>query len=152
MIRLTTFLAAISLSFSMIACGASSSSNNDNKLSTEEQVEEATPVVEEVEAVEEFGPDTTIPTSIDKPIVFDFNAVWCPPCQRFKPIFHDVAKEYSAKARFISVDVDNNKNIARQFEVSSIPQISILKTDGQIVSSVGYMDKEEFINFLNTNL
>ena len=48
----------------------------------------------------------------------------------------------------MSVDVDNSPNAARQFEVSAIPQVSILMPDGTITSTVGYMEKAQFLQFL----
>lgn len=156
MSRIFTLLTAILVSLSMMACSNTSSKASMSQLDSaarlsEEDVETLSPTEGE-EAVEEFGPSTEIPEKLTKPIVFDFSAVWCPPCQRFKPVFHSVAKEYKDKARFITVDVDNNQEIARQFQVSSIPQISILKPDGNVVSAMGYMDKADFVKFLDTNL
>jgi len=158
MIRITTLIAALAFSLGLMACGNSSSSTaaaesrlDSAAMHSEEAVDDLTPAQAE-EVVEEFSASTNIPDTLTEPIVFDFSAVWCPPCQRFKPIFHDVARTYRPKARFISVDVDDNQEIARQFGVSSIPQISILKPDGKVVSTMGFMTKAEFTKFLDDNL
>ena len=49
----------------------------------------------------------------------------------------------------MSVDVDNSPETARQFEVSAIPQVSILMPDGTITSTVGFMDKDQFVDFIS---
>lgn len=88
-------------------------------------------------------PDATLVT------IIDFNATWCGPCQRFAPIFEEVAKEMKGKAKFVSVDVDNSPVAAQQFNVQSIPQITVLKPDGTYKSTIGFMEKDQFIKFLN---
>ena len=65
-------------------------------------------------------PHETLPT------IIDFNAVWCGPCQRFTPIFARVARNIMAEAIFMSVDVDKSSELARMFEVRSIPQLTVL--------------------------
>ena len=102
--------------------------------------------------MEEFTSSSVLPDKTDVPIVIDFNAVWCGPCQYFKPIFHETAAEYKGKARFISVNVDNNRELAMKFKVRSIPQITIVRPDGQVVSTVGAMEKADFEKFLKENL
>ena len=91
-------------------------------------------------------PDKTLPT------IIDFNATWCGPCQRFAPIFEEVAKEFKGKAIFMSIDVDNSPIAAQQFEVNSIPQITILMPDGTYKSTVGFMEKQQFIDFISPSL
>ncbi|MDE6557425.1 MAG: thioredoxin family protein, partial [Duncaniella sp.] len=109
-----------------------------------EKIEAAQAEVAVVESLTNgtIAPHATLPT------VIDFNATWCPPCQKFAPIFHEVAEEMKGKALFMSVDVDKNAAVARQFGVQSIPQISILYPDGTVRSTVGFMPKEEFLKFL----
>ena len=107
----------------------------------------STPAVETPDVVVKWGnspiePDASLPT------VIDFNATWCGPCVKFGPVYHAVAAEYAGKARFLSVDVDDARDVAVKFGVSSIPQISVLMPDGTVRSTVGYMTAEEFRDFL----
>ena len=88
----------------------------------------------------------------DKPIIVDFNAKWCMPCQEFAPNFESVASKMSDKATFISVDIDNWKELAMEYEANSIPMVVIIKPNGEKESTVGYMTEEEFMNFLNEKL
>lgn len=86
------------------------------------------------------------------PIVIDFNAEWCPPCRMFGPVFHEVAASMQGKARFVSVNVDDYSAVARKFGVTSIPQVTVLKPDGSIVNTTGYMDRPTFEAFLSSAL
>ena len=130
----------------MTACGNSSTKTDaaaTDTVATEQTVE--TPATATVDAVSELNEDIAIEPAADgKPTVIDFNATWCGPCKNFAPIFHKVAGEMADKAHFLSVDVDNCPTAAQQFKVQSIPQVTILKTDGTSESSVGFMEESEF--------
>lgn len=87
-----------------------------------------------------------------KPLVIDFSATWCGPCQRFKPTFHAVAEQYAAKADFATADVDECVNLAQKYQVESIPFVLIIKPDGTTDSSMGLLSEAEFKAFLDKNL
>lgn len=80
----------------------------------------------------------------DHPVVVDFNAVWCGPCQRFKPTFDAMAQKYDGKIEFISVDVERCPETAAAFNVQGIPHILFVTTDGTISSHVGFMEEAQF--------
>ena len=145
--------AAMTIGVQLQACnnGKTVEAENATETTTETTTEAATTAKAE-DAVEEFTSSSVLPDKTDVPIVIDFNAVWCGPCQYFKPVFHEVAAEYKGKARFISVNVDNNRELAMKFKVRSIPQITIVRPDGQVVSTVGAMEKADFEKFLKDNL
>lgn len=88
----------------------------------------------------------------DKPVIVDFNAVWCGPCQKFAPNFESVAKKNANSATFISVDVDKWQDVAMKYNAQSIPMIVIIKPNGETVSQVGYMTEAEFEEFVNQNI
>jgi thioredoxin 1 len=70
--------------------------------------------------------------SSDKPVVVDFWAEWCGPCLRIAPILDEVASENADKITVAKVNVDENPDIARQFDIMSIPTMIVFK-DGQPV-------------------
>lgn len=137
------------------SCG----SNGDKATATAVEATDSTTTTEAVEAVQpasdavviELGENDTLePTT--SPIVIDFSATWCGPCQQFKPTYHKVAEEYSDKAIFASADVDVCKALAEKYNVQSIPYILVLKLDGTTESVMGNMSEAEFKAFLDKAL
>ena len=97
--------------------------------------------------------DQIIPET--NPVVIDFNATWCGPCNQFSPVYHKVADEYASKAVFTSADVDVCTSLAQKYEIQSIPAVFIVypeSTGKKPVSTIGYMNEEEFKAFLDKNL
>lgn len=70
--------------------------------------------------------------------------MWCGPCQQFKPVFEQVAKDFAGKAQFISVNVDSCPDVAKAFGVSPIPQISVIMPNGDTDKAIGAMSLEQF--------
>ncbi len=107
-------------------------------------VEEAAAVTAE-EAVVELAAGTTEIAAADVPTIIDFNAVWCGPCQRFKPVFHKVAEEFKGKALFVSVNTDSCPDIAQKYQIQSIPQIVTVMPDGTATAGpTGYQEEADF--------
>lgn len=76
-----------------------------------------------------------------KPVLIDFWASWCGPCKMMSPIVDEIANEIGEKAIVGKVNVDEQENLARQFQIMSIPTLVIIK-NGQVVKSfVGVQDK-----------
>jgi thioredoxin 1 len=67
--------------------------------------------------------------SSDQPVLVDFWAEWCGPCKLINPILEDLATEYDGKLRIVKVDVDESPDVARRYEVMSIPTL-VLFNDG----------------------
>ena len=79
------------------------------------------------------------------PQVIDFNATWCGPCRMFAPTFEKLEKKYEGKITFQSVDVDENPDMAAQYEVQSIPTVVYIDAEGKTVDvTVGLLSEEEF--------
>ncbi len=107
-------------------------------------VEEAAAVTAE-EAVVELAAGTTEIAAANVPTIIDFNAVWCGPCQRFKPVFHKVAEEFKGKAVFVSVNTDSCPDIAQKYQIQSIPQIVTVMPDGTATAGpTGYQEEADF--------
>ena len=68
--------------------------------------------------------------SADTAIVVDFWAEWCGPCKTIAPVLDEIAEEHAGKLRVGKVNVDDSPDVARRFEVMSIPTLIVFK-DGQ---------------------
>jgi thioredoxin 1 len=63
------------------------------------------------------------------PVLVDFTAVWCPPCQALAPILEEVAGEQAGRLEIVKLDVDENPATTMRFDVMSMPTL-ILFQDG----------------------
>ena len=81
-------------------------------------------------------------TKSDKPVLVDFWAVWCGPCQMMAPIVHELETEMP-DVQIGKVNVDEQMDLARQFRVVSIPTLIIFKNGQEVQRMVGVTSKEE---------
>lgn len=88
----------------------------------------------------------------DKYIVVDFWASWCGPCKMLAPVFEKVAEKFGGKAIFAKVDVDEESDIAAEYNIFSIPTIIMFKGGNEIARRSGYMSENELENFINSNI
>ena len=84
-----------------------------------------------------------------KPVLVDFWAVWCGPCQMQGPIVEDVAKEMAGKAVVGKLNVDENPQMAQKYGVMSIPTIMMFKNGTVVKQFVGVQSKEVLLGELN---
>jgi len=85
----------------------------------------------------------------DKPVLVDFWAVWCGPCQVQGPIVEDVAITLGAKAKVGKMNVDENPAIPQKFGIMSIPTLMIFKGGAVVKQFVGVQSKETLLSELN---
>ncbi len=84
-----------------------------------------------------------------KPVLVDFWAVWCGPCQVQGPIVEDVAKTMAGNAVIGKLNVDENPRMAQKYGVMSIPTLIVFK-DGMVVKQfIGVQSKEVLLGELN---
>lgn len=84
----------------------------------------------------------------DKPVLLDFWATWCGPCQMLSPVIADLAKELDGKVKVGKVNVDEQEALAMQFGISSIPFLAVIKNGKVARTSVGYASREELLKLL----
>jgi thioredoxin 1 len=70
-----------------------------------------------------------------EPVVVDFWAEWCGPCKMIAPILEEIASEQTGKLKVAKLNVDDHPDLARRFDVMSIPTLIVFK-DGQAAKRV----------------
>jgi len=68
----------------------------------------------------------------EKPVLVDFFATWCGPCQMMQPVLKEVAGQVGEQAAILKVDVDKNPALAQQFQIQGVPTLILFKK-GKIV-------------------
>lgn len=85
----------------------------------------------------------------EKLVLVDFGATWCPPCRLLGPVIAEIAEEQITSLKVGKVDVDEQKELASQFNIMSIPTMILFK-DGKVVKEIlGYKPKEEILELIN---
>ena len=88
----------------------------------------------------------------DKPVLVDFFATWCGPCKTQAPILDEVKQRLGKQVSIIKIDIDQNQQVAAQYQVRSVPTLIIFK-NGQIKwRQSGVFATNELENLLKTNL
>jgi thioredoxin 1 len=87
--------------------------------------------------------------SADEPVIVDFWAEWCGPCKMIAPILDEIAAEHAGKIQVAKINVDDNPDVARRFDVMSIPTLIVFQ-DGQPTKRlVGAKGKGQLLNELD---
>ena len=81
-------------------------------------------------------------------VLVDFYADWCGPCKMMSPIIDDIANEVDGKVKVGKVNVDNNQELAIEYDVMSIPTIMIFENGKNIKTFIGVTDKNEILEVL----
>ncbi|MBQ9922226.1 MAG: thioredoxin [Clostridia bacterium] len=83
----------------------------------------------------------------EKTVLLDFYADWCGPCRMVAPVLHEIAEEHPEYV-IGKINVDNEPELARQFNVMSIPMLVVMKGGKVAVSSVGAKNKAQILKML----
>lgn len=88
----------------------------------------------------------------EQPVLVDFHATWCGPCQTLSPIVQETAQTFKDRVKVIKIDVDKNQVLANQYKVRGVPTL-ILFWKGQILwQQSGLMTKRDLAAKINQSL
>ena len=79
----------------------------------------------------------------EKPVLVDFWPTWCGPCKMLAPVISEIAEKYEGKVKVGKVNIDNEKELAVRYQISSIPTLMLFKNGEVINMSVGFRPKSD---------
>ena len=85
-------------------------------------------------------------------ILVDFWAEWCGPCKMIAPVLDEIAKDHAGKLRIGKINIDENLELARRFEVMSIPTLILFKDGEQQLRIIGAKGKGQLLQELQAFL
>ena len=88
----------------------------------------------------------------DKPVLVDFWAEWCAPCRAIAPALEELEKELGDKIKFAKLNVDENTDIATEYNIASIPTLVIFKNGQEVDRLIGAAPKSKIKEFIERNL
>lgn len=83
----------------------------------------------------------------DKPVLIDFFAGWCGPCRMLSPVVDEIANERE-DIKVCKVNVDEERELAGLFQISSIPTLAVIKGGNVVGGVVGVRSKREILKML----
>lgn len=84
----------------------------------------------------------------NKPVLIDFYATWCGPCQMLGPILKQVKDSLGDRVSIIKVDVDKNQELASMQQVRGVPTMMLFQNGQQLWRQSGVLSKEEIIQII----
>ncbi len=83
------------------------------------------------------------------PVLIDFWASWCGPCQMMGPVFEQVSEQYKGKVSFVKLSTEDHPELAGKFEIRGIPTLVFYHKGKEVDRLVGFRQKNELITEVN---
>lgn len=82
-------------------------------------------------------------------VLVDFYASWCMPCKMLSPIIEELAKEYEGKVVVCKIDIDENEELANEYNIMSVPTVIIFKNNENVEEIIGLNNKSKYTRALD---
>ena len=106
---------------------------------------------EKIETVTDATFDEHVKSS-DVPVLVDFWAEWCGPCKMISPVLEEIAEEQAGKIRIVKLNIDDNLDVTRRFDVMSIPTLILFKDGEPQVRLIGAKPKGALLEEISAYL
>jgi thioredoxin 1 len=88
----------------------------------------------------------------DVPVLVDFWAEWCGPCKMISPVLEEIAEEQAGKIQIVKLNIDDNLEVTRRFDVMSIPTLILFKNGEPEVRLIGAKPKGQLLQEISAYL
>jgi len=88
----------------------------------------------------------------DIPVLVDFWAEWCGPCKMISPVLEEIAEEQAGKIQIVKLNIDDNLEVTRRFDVMSIPTLILFKDGEPEVRLIGAKPKGQLLQEISAYL
>jgi thioredoxin 1 len=88
----------------------------------------------------------------EKPVLIDFYATWCGPCQMLAPILVEVKAALDDQVKIIKIDVEKYEDLATEYQVRGVPTMMIFKKGEMLWRQSGVLSKNDLISLLKSHI
>lgn len=88
----------------------------------------------------------------EKPVLIDFHATWCGPCQTMMPIVDEIKNHYGDQLRILKIDVDKNISVSTKYKVRGVPTFLLFKSGEVVWRASGVQSRKTLISLINEHL
>ncbi len=131
----------------MYSCGSGNGNNTTANNSTGTNMNAAE---NELKVINDMGNFNEIING-NTPVLVDFYADWCAPCKMMAPVLLQVSRQMEGKVRVIKIDVDKNEEVARKYQIRSIPTMILFKNGKIAWQGVGVMQADQIKAIIEKN-
>ncbi|MDP5172358.1 MAG: thioredoxin, partial [Bacteroidia bacterium] len=87
----------------------------------------------------------------ETPVLVDFFATWCGPCQAMSPILKELAGEMKEKVRIVKIDVDRNPAVAQHYQIQGVPTFMLFKEGKMLWKQAGMVQRTQLKHIIESN-